>query len=155
MKKLFEKLPIKCDFARFCSICDPAVILSCEAEVLQKRFKSLLNQFMISIILSPNQCDSITLEFTSFIGNELQKYRAKVEEFNENHNWSDNFCFNQVFANNYAGISHVIKVFLTLSHGRASTEQQFSITNIVLDNNRKEESVVAKQHITDQLWSKK
>ena len=40
VKKLFEKRPIKCDFVRFCSIFDPAVILSCETKVLLKRFKS-------------------------------------------------------------------------------------------------------------------
>ena len=98
---------------------------------------------MISIILSPNQCNSDTFEFTSFIDNELQKYRARVEEFNENHNRLDNFCFNQVFANNYADLSYAIKVLLTLSHGHTSTEQQFSLTNIVLDNNMKEERIVA------------
>ena len=94
MKKLFEKSPIKCDFVRFCSIFDPAVISSCKAKVLQKRFKSLLNQFMISKILSPNQYDSVTLEFTSFIDIDLKKYRAKVEEFNETQDGLDDFCFN-------------------------------------------------------------
>ena len=62
---------------------------------------------------SPNQCDSTTLEFTSFIDNELKKYRAKVEEFDENHDRLDDFCFNQVFTNNYADLSFVIKVVLT------------------------------------------
>ena len=52
LKKLFEKSPIKCDFVRFY-----------ETKVLQKRFKSFLNQFMVSKILSPNQCDSVMLEF--------------------------------------------------------------------------------------------
>ena len=52
VKKLFEESLVKCDIVRFCSIFDPAVILSCEAKVLQKRFKSLLNQFMISDTLS-------------------------------------------------------------------------------------------------------
>ena len=146
MNKLFEKIPIKCDFVRVCSIFDRAVILSCEAKVLQKRFKSLLNQFMISKILSSNQYYSVTVKFTSFIDIDLKKYRAKVEEFNENQDRLDNFCSNQVFANNYADLSFAIKVVLTLRHGRTSTEQQFSITNIVLDSNMKEESIVARKH---------
>ena len=98
---------------------------------------------MIYKILSPNQPDSIALEFTSFIDNELKKYRAKVQAFDENHDWLDNFCFNQAFANNYADLSFVIKVVLTLSDDQAFTEQQVSINNTVLDNNMKEESIVA------------
>ena len=154
VKKLFEKSPIKCDFVRFCSIFDPDVILWCEAKVLQTRLKSLLNQFMISKILSPNQYDSVTLEFTSFIDIDLKKHRAKVEEFNENQDRLDDFCFNQAFANNYADLSFAIKVVLTLRHGHISTEQQFSITNIVLDSNMKKESIVARKHIIDLVWSK-
>ena len=80
-------------------------------KVLQKRFKSLLNQ-----------CSSLMLEFTSFIGNELKKYRAKIEEFDENRNQLDDFYFNQVFANNYAALSFIIKVVHTLSQNQASTE---------------------------------
>ena len=107
VKKLYEKSPIKRDFVRFSSIFNPAVILSCETKVLEKRFKSLLNQFLIYKILSPNQCYSITLEFTSFIDNELKKYKGKVPEFNEKHDRLDDFCFNQVFANNYPDLSKV------------------------------------------------
>lgn len=102
---------------------------------------------MISKILSPNQYDSVTLELTSFIDIDLKKYRAKVEEFDENQDRLDDFCFNQVFANNYADLSFVIKVVLSLRHGHTSAEQQFSITNIVLESNMKEESIVARKHI--------
>ena len=118
-------------------------------KVLQKRFKSLFNHFTTLKILSLNQCDSVMLEFTSFIENELKKCRAKIEEFDENHDQWDDLYFNQIFANNYADLSFVIKVVPTLSHGQASTEQQFSIDNTVLDNNMKEESILAKKHIFD------
>ena len=110
---------------------------------------------MISKILSPNQCDSVTLEFTSFIDNELKKYRAKVEEFDENHDRMDDFYFNRVFANNNADLSFIIKVVLTLSHGQASTERKFSVSNTVLDNNMKEEGTVARKYIFDHVRGKK
>ena len=109
---------------------------------------------MMSKILSPNQCNFITLEFTSFIGNELKRYRAKLEEFDENHDGLGDFCFNQVFANNYADLSFVIKVVLTLSHDQTFTEPQFSINDTVLDNYLKEESIVARKHITDCVINK-
>ena len=91
------------------------------------------------------------MEFTSFIDIDLKKYRAQVEEFNENQDRLDDFCFNQVFANNYVDLSFAIKVVLTLRHGHTSTEQQFSITNIVLDSNMKEESIIARKHIIDHV----
>ena len=153
-KNVLKKSPIKHDFVRFGSIFDPAVILSCEMKLLQKWFKSLLNQFMISKILSPNQCDSILLEFRSSVDNKLKKYRAQFKEFDENHDWLDDFCFNQVFAKNYTDLPFVIKVVLTLSHDQAFSEQQFSINNTVLDNNMKEESIVARKHIIDHVRNK-
>ena len=104
--------------------------------------------------MSPNQCDSVMLEFTSFIYNKLKKYRAKVEEFDKTHNRLDDFYFNQDFANSDADLSFDIKVVLILSHSQASTEQQFSINNTVLDNNMKEESTVARKHIIDHMRSK-
>ena len=94
------------------------------------------------------------LEFTSFIDNEVKKYRAKVQAFDENHDWLDGFCFNQGFANNYANLSFVIKVVLTLSHNQAFTEHQFRVNNTVLDNNMNEESIVAKKHIIDHFRNK-
>ena len=130
-------------------------ILSCEKKVLQKRFKSFLNQYMISKIFSPNQCNSTMLEFTSFINNELKKYRARVEEFDKNHDRSDDFYFNKVFANNYDDLPFFMKVVLTLSHCQASTERQFSFSNTVLDNNIKEENTVARKHIIHHMRSKK
>ena len=110
---------------------------------------------MIPNFFSPNQCDSIMLEFTSFIDNTLKKHKAKVEEFDENHDRLDHFYFNQVSANNYADLSFVIKVVLTLSYSQASTERQFSVNNTVLDNNMKEESIVTRKHIIDHFGSKK
>ena len=94
------------------------------------------------------------MEFTSFIDNKLKKYRAKVQAFDENHDWLDDFCFNQVFANNYADLSFFIKVVLTLSHNQVFTEQQFSINNTALDNNMKEESIVVRKHIIDHVKNK-
>ena len=101
--------------------------------------------------MSPNKYDSVTLDFTGFIDTDLKKCGAKVEEFNEKQHRLDDFYFNQVFANNYADLSFAIKVVLTLRHSHTSTEQQFSITNIVLDSNMKEESIVARTHIIDHV----
>lgn len=52
------------------------------------------------------------LQFTSFVDNELKKYRDKVEEFNKNQDRQDDFCYNQVFANNCSDLSFAIKVVL-------------------------------------------
>lgn len=153
LQKLFERSPIKSDFVRFCSIFDPAVILSCEKKVLQKRFKLLLNQFMSFSILSPAQCDSAVLEFNSFLDNELKKHRDNFEKFEESKNRLDDFYFNYAFVNCYENLSFIIKVVLTLSHGQASIERQFSVNHLVLDNNMKEESIVARKHIIDHMKS--
>ena len=53
-------------------------------------------------------------------------------------------------------IFHLLsKLFvIKLSHGQASTEQQYSVNNTVLDEDMKEESLVVRKHITDHMQSK-
>ena len=52
-------------------------------------------------------------------------------------------------------IFHLLsKLFLPLATTRHS-QSQFSIKNTVLDNNMKEESIVARKHIIDRLINKR
>ena len=49
----------------------------------------------------------------------------------------------------------VMKLVLTLSHGQASVEREFSISNIVHNNNMKEHTIMAKKYVIDHMNSYK
>ena len=68
----------------------------------------------------------------SFIDNELKTYRAKVEDFDENHDQVGDFYFNQVFANNMLIFRLLSELFLPLA--TAKHPQSDNINNTVLDN---------------------
>ena len=48
-----------------------------------------------------------------------------------------------------------MKLLLTLFHGQASVEQEFSKSNIVHNNNMKEDTIMAKKYIIDHMNSHK
>ena len=56
------------------------------------------------------------------------------------------FFFQKVNIQNYKTLSFAIKLVLTLSHGQASVERQFSVNNQVLDNTMQILSIVEQKH---------
>ena len=65
----------------------------------------------------------------------------------------DDFYFKELKIAKYPKFCSVIKIVLTLRHGRADVEQGFSLNNAVLQSNMKHDSVVSKCLIQDDLVS--
>ena len=68
------------------------------------------------------------------------------EKIKEESDPLDNFFFQKVNIQNYKTLSFVVKLVLTLSHGQAFVERQFSVNNQVnnmIDNNMQMMSIVA------------
>ena len=153
LDKIFERSPIKQEFLRSCLVFDPAFILSNNKQGLIKRFKSLLQYLLNLKIMSPTQCDTAVQEYDQFCDNELKKFRVIFEEFNENETRLDHFFFTKVNANAYETLSFVIKLILTLSHGQACVERQFSVNNRVLQDNMGKDTIIARKHIINHMNS--
>ena len=99
----------------------------------------------------PSQCDAAVMDFTSFCSNEFKKFRLEFEGFKEEHDRLDNFFSQKVNIQNYKTLSFVIKSVLTLTHGQASVEGRFSVSNQLLDNNMQMMSIVARKHIISHM----
>ena len=117
--------------------------------------KGLLNELLSAKILSASDCEEALSEFSTFYGNEFKKYRSTFEDFKEKEHRLDDFWFQQVKVYNYEKLSFVVKLILTLSHGQASVELEFSVNNIVDKKNMKEETIVARRHIIDHMRAHK
>ena len=71
----------------------------------------------------------------------------EFEKFKEESDQLDNFFFQKVSIQNYKTLSFVVKLVLTLSHGQASVERQFSVNNQVPDNNMQAMIIVLWKHL--------
>ena len=129
--QMFERSPILSSFVRFATVIDPAVILTLDKRALQNRMKGLLNELLSAKILSAFDCEEALSEFSTFYGKEFKKYCSTFEDFKEKEHRLDDFWFQQVKVYNYEKLSFVVKLILTLSHGQASVELEFSVNNIV------------------------
>ena len=106
-------------------------------------------------ILSTSQCDSGTVEFTTFYDNDFKILRTVFQDFKEKEDRLDHFWFQQVKIYNYETLSFIVKLILTLCHGQASVERAFSVNNIVEENNMKEITIIAKKRVIDHMNANK
>ena len=75
----------------------------------------------------------------------------EFEKFKEESDQLDNFFFQKVSIQNYKTLSFAVRLVLTLSHGQASVERQFSVNNQVLDNNMQVMSIVVWKHLVSHM----
>ena len=75
----------------------------------------------------------------------------EFEKFKEESDQLDNFFFQKVSIQNYKTLSFVVKLVLTLSHGQASVERQFSVNNQVPDNNMQAMIIVLWKHLINHM----
>ena len=106
-------------------------------------------------ILSFSECDSVVAEFNNFYDNNFIMFRSIFEDFNEAPDRLDNLWFQKAKISHFKTLAFVVKLVLTLFHGQASVKREFSISNIVHNNNIKERTIMAKKYIIDHMNSHK
>ena len=131
-----------------------AVFLTLDKHPLQKRLKGQLALLLDHKILS-SQCDSVAVEFNNFYDNSFIMLRSVFEDFNEATDHVDDFWFEKAKISHFKTLDFVVKLALTLFHGQASFEQEFSISNNVYSNNMKEDTIMAKKYIMNHMNSHK
>ena len=142
--KLFERSPILCKMVRFSTVFGPAVFLTLDKPPLQKRLKGLLVSLMHHKILS-SQCDSVVVEHSNLYNNNFILLRSIFEDFNEATDRLDNFWFQKAKISHFKTLAFVAKLVLTLFHGQAFVEREFSISNIAHNNNMKKDTIMARK----------
>ena len=76
-------------------------------------------KFMIELnIMEPSRCDKALSEFNSFCNNDRKTISNKFAEFDESSCRLDEFYFKNIGIQKYGELSFVIRLILTLSHGK-------------------------------------
>ena len=127
---------------QFTTVFNPAIFLTLDKPPLQKWLKGLLVSLMDHKILSSSQCDSVVVKFNNFYDNNFILLRSVFEDFNEATDCLDNFWFEKANISHCKILAFALKLVLTLL---TSVEQEFSISNIVHNNNLKEHLIMVKK----------
>ena len=154
LSKLFQRSPLGSAVVRHSSIFDPSVMVGLPKKSAQKQLKILLKQLIALNILTPQHCDKIMCQFTSFLDDDCKKLNEKFVEFDRNEHRLDDFYFKDVCVQKYDDLSYVIRIILTLSHGQASVERGFSQNVTVLETNMTPHTIIAKRIVRDHMISK-
>ena len=153
LTKLFERSPLGSLILKSAVIFDPAKLLELLKEKIHDRWKMLLKCFIDLGILSPQQCDTATAQFKTFLDEKLKMFRADFDGFSRDCFRLDEFYFARIGVQKYDQVSFVLRLLLTLSHGQAAIERGFSHNSFLLKTNMSPETVIAKRLIKDHMLS--
>ena len=144
LSKLSERSPVKYSLTLYLSSLSPTQICSISDELLNKRFKKLLETFFDSLLISAKVADRAKVQYIKFIGNK--KVMEKMKQFDIIKDRADEFYMN-VFSDvpHFPELEEVVKLCVILSHGNARVESGFSINELIMDVNMKEQSLVAQR----------
>ena len=81
--------------------------------------------------------------------------RSVFKDFNEATDRLDNSWFEKVKISHFKTLAFVVKLILTQFHGPAFFEREFSVSNIVHNNNMKEHTFMTKTYTIDHMNSHK
>ena len=143
-----ERCPLQSALACNVVIFNPEIMLEKTEGNFQKKFKSLLQHLFSLRILSSYKADKALIQYGN-VKTDLQNASIDLSKISR----LDDFYFKELKISKYPKFCSVIKIVLTLSHGRADVEQGFSLNNAVLQSNMKHDSVVSKCLIQDHLMS--
>ena len=93
-------------------------------------FKSLLTNIQLNI-LPPNRCDQALAEFKNCLDDKIEGIKLTSFVFSQKEYRLDEFFFKELGIPKYKGLSYLVRVILTLSHGQAAVECDFNHNNYV------------------------
>ena len=92
-------------------------------------------------------------ELKIFKDNEVKKMESEFSGFSLEECQIDDFYFKTVGVTKYKELSYILKLLLTMNHGKTAVECGFSHNNVILKTNMSPETVVSKRMIKDHMLS--
>ena len=152
LEKLMERSPISSAFLKHTLIFNPVNMSLLPKEQLLKSFKALLSLLADLSIISLSHGDKALQEFSNFF-DENQGQR-KFEGYNMKKRL-DVFFFHDLDMDRYKHLSFVVRLILTISHGQAACERNFSLKNNLEQVNQETDTIVSRRICKDYLCAKK
>ena len=130
---------------RYATCFNPMTMVKVNDEVLNARMKKLTMKLVSLKLIHFQAGDKASSQFTNFIGFHKVQHEDKSLSFDRKSQRLDDFFFQEMKK------AMVMKIVFTLSHGQASVECGFNDNNIVLKQNQKDDTIVARKLIKNYL----
>ena len=91
--------------------------------------------------------------FLEFVGHDLKLLTDLFQSYKRKETSLDEFYFEKTDIRRFKELASLLRVILTLSHGQAAVERNFSINNSLSIINISEKSSVCKKLVRDHLLS--
>ena len=112
--------------------------------------KLLLGSSIKCNILSATESKKVTYDFNNFVESDFKKYNVKFQQFDRSKQHLEEWYF-KVIQQKHELFDFVLKLILTLSHGKAAVDRSFSISKNILAQSIKLETIVARKIIKDHI----
>ena len=153
LKKIFEKSSLNSEIVRGASIFDPKIIAVLKKSRAENLLKVLLTSLIECRILFANDCDRIMEQFVDFLETQFKMKKYEFVNFSHEIDRLDHFFFHKMNIENYKELAFVVKLVLTLSHGQASIERNFSVGKNCEITNMEPESIIGRKCVKDHMLS--
>ena len=115
------------------------------------RMKKLTMKLVSLKIILFQAGDKALSQLTNFIGFDKVQRKGKLLSFDRKSQRLDDFFQDMKMEVTYPDLAMVMKIVCALSHGQASVERGFNDNNIVLKQNQKDDTIVARRFIKNYL----
>ena len=96
-------------------------------------------------ILAASHCDNALTQFQEFLKSECKSDLFRLKSFNRKELRFDELFPHFLGIQKYKDLSYVVKIILTVIHGQASVEREFSISKSLSKVNMKDETTVQRR----------
>ena len=148
VEKLRERSPLKYKLTRVISSLSPTQISTLSEAIIRKRFNTLMELMVESNWVSSITADKAEVQYSGLVRNA--NFTSEMKGFDIQSDRVDGLYSKLLSrSKDFAELWFIVRQVLILSHGNACVESGFSINKILLQENMKNESLVAQRIVFD------
>ena len=154
--KLAARNPLSYVIVRNDICFNPKSILALGEDILCVKIKKLIMKLVHLNKIASNIADSALKQYREFLSDHVVLHKEKLLAYDRKTKRLDDFFFDDLkVEDNYPDLAVVMEIINTLSHGQASVEHGFNDNNVVLKDNQKGNTIVARRFIKDYMAKNK
>ena len=148
VEKLRERSPLKYNLTRAISSVSPTQISTLSEAIIRKRFNTLMELMVESKWVSSITADKAEAQYSGLVRNA--NFISEMKGFDMQSDRVDELYSKLLSrSKDFAELWFIVRQVLILSHGNACVESGFSINKSLLQENMKNESLVAQKIVFD------
>ena len=144
---IVKKTPVQSHFARCARAFNPIHMAECP-DSCRKLFNYILQKLVNTQHISFEFADESKVQYAAFLQNIVKADKTNFQYYSIDDNKLDEFFIGYVEDHaRYNKFAEIMKIVLTLSHGQASVEREFSVSKKLLVENLQESSLIAQRRL--------